>query len=331
MKRPENARIAIYRLPIVYVTQKELVADWLRDQLRIGRIADPVSTRWLTQNQAGASAGADNLMVPGLYGAIVDEVDAVLIDEAVTPLIIAQPREVDSQSDMYERARDISTHLRLGKHYSIDLAQRRRRLTNSGSDMIASLLVPEDHAIWKAIRRREELVEQALVAEHCYLERQHYQVVDGCVMIVDEYTGRFMPDRKWQHGLHQAVEAKHNLEVAGDRDTVASMSFQRFFLQYPHLCGMTGTASDAKGEMETTYGLPVRLIPTNRPLKRTQLPPVIFATAAVKWEAVADEVEKIHRQGRPVLVGTRSVEASELLSSLLKESEAAAPGALRCA
>ncbi|MCX5660247.1 MAG: hypothetical protein NTW19_11065 [Planctomycetota bacterium] len=319
---PEPTRAQCYRQPIVYITQKELVADWLRDQLKLGRIADPVSTRWLLDGRMSAGrggGGGDAVLVPGLHIAVVDEVDAVLIDEAVTPLIIAQPRQEDAQAAMYERARDLALALALGQDFEVDLSKRRATLTDDGREKLVGMLQPGEHAIWRATRRREELVEQALVAEKCYLDRQHYQIVEGRVVIVDEYSGRFMPDRQWQHGLHQAVEAKHKLTVTADRDTMASLSFQRFFMLYPHLSGMTGTAADAKPEMETTYGLPVRVIPTNRKLQRKQLPAQVYATASLKWKAIADEVEQMHRQGRPVLVGTRSVEASELVSDLLKE------------
>lgn len=313
----EQDRAAIYRQPIVYITQKELVADWLRDQLRLGRISDPVSTRWLADARGGR--GAAGVLVPGLFAAVVDEADAVLIDEAVTPLIIAQPRQEDAQGAMYLRARDLATELTDKEHFVVDSQRKQVKLTNAGRTKLTSVLKDDEHEIWRAARRREELVEQALSASYCYFNRQHYQIVEDKIVIVDEYTGRFMQDRQWQHGLHQAVEAKHNLEITADRDTLASLSFQRFFKLYPHLCGMTGTAADAKAEIETTYGLPVRIIPTNRPIQRKRLPDLIFASALRKWEAVLTEIETMNRLGRPVLVGTRSIEASELLSTLLTE------------
>ncbi len=308
-------RLAAYRQPIVYTTQKEIVADWLRDQLRLGRIADPVSTRW---KLSGVGSQA-SIMVPGLHVAIVDEIDAILIDEAVTPLIIAQPREEDPQADLYIRARDLAKELEPKKHFKIDLAKRQCKLNDRGRDKIGELLTDEEHGIWRAIRRREELVEQALVAEYCYHFGQHYHIQEDKVVIVDEFTGRFMPDRQWQNGLHQAAEAKHDLPITADRDTLASLSFQRYFQQYEHLCGMTGTAADAKVEMETTYKLPVRIIPTNKPIQRVQLPDWIFVTEQLKWQAVADEIDEMHKLGRPVLVGTRSIEASEYLDRLLTD------------
>jgi preprotein translocase subunit SecA len=318
---PEPERAQNYRQPIVYITQKELVADWLRDQLKLGRIQDPVSTRWLAEaqlhNTASGRGSRQMTLVPGLHVAVVDEVDAVLIDEAVTPLIIAQPRQEDAQSGLYKRARELALQLKKGDDFEIEHAKKHCELTTGGRDKLESMLRPDEHAIWRATRRREELVEQALAAEHCYGFRQQYHIVEDKIVIVDEYTGRFMADRTWQHGLHQAVEAKHGLQVTADRDTLASLSFQRFFKLYPHLCGMTGTAADAKAEMETTYGLPVRIIPTNRPLRRTRMPDLIFATMELKFAAVLAEIEGMHKLGRPVLVGTRSIEASEVLGDML--------------
>ena len=317
---PQPQRVEIYMKPVVYTTQKELVADWLRDELRLGRASDPVSAHWLSSGPEQLSdKQANAVMVPGLAAVIVDEVDAVLIDEAVTPLIIAQPRGEDPQAQLYVQARKMAEQLSKGRDYQIERAERHVRLTGEGQEKIASMASPGGHAIWEASRRRRELIEQALVAEHCYHEGRQYKVVEDQVMIVDEYTGRYMPDRQWQHGLHQAVEAKHGLEVTADRDTLASLSFQRFFRQYDHLCGMTGTAADARVELETTYGLAVRIIPTNRPVRRRQLPQLICATTAAKWDAVVEQVQALHRQDRPVLIGTRSIEASELVSGLLNE------------
>lgn len=318
---PEPERAGIYRKSIIYLTQKELVADWLRDQLKLGRITDPVSTRWLLQGRPGGANKADGVLLPGLFAAVVDELDAVLIDEAVTPLIIAQPRGEDSQGPQYHKAREVALQLQPSEHYIVEPRKRRVKLTDEGRDRIGELLKGEQHLLWRAPRRREEMVAQALTAEHCYHIGEQYQIVEDKVVIVDEYTGRFMEDRQWQHGLHQAVEAKHDVEVTADRDTLASQSFQRFFKQYPHLCGMTGTAAEATAELETTYGLPVRVIPTNRPIKRVQLPGLIHATSDARWRAVVREIQQMHGQGRPVLVGTRSIEASEMLSKLLDEAK----------
>jgi len=157
-----------------------------------------------------------------------------------------------------------------------------------------------------ATRRAEELIRQGLIAKHCYLRGHQYQIVDGRVVIVDEYTGRFLPDRNWEHGLHQAVEAKEAVEVTADRETLARMSFQRFFRSYPFLCGMTGTAADATSEMQQVYSRPVLVIPTNRPVARQHWPLRVFRTQEAKWNAIAQSVADLHEAGRPVLAGTRS-------------------------
>ena len=157
-----------------------------------------------------------------------------------------------------------------------------------------------------------------MVARFCYLNQQQYQIVEGKIVIVDEYTGRFLPDRSWEHGLHQAVEAKEGLDVTADRETLARLSFQRYFRTYPFLCGMTGTAADATGEMEAVYSRPVTVIPTNRPIARIQMPMRVFRTQRDKWAAIVNSIEEIHNQGRPILAGTRSIASSELLSNLLK-------------
>lgn len=315
----EAQRRELYRLPIVYLTQKELVADWLRDQLKLGRILDPISARWKSYGSIAGSRAADQVLIPGLFTAVIDELDAVLIDEAVTPLIIANNRGTDGQAPLYKRARELALQLIPNEDFIIEHRKRRAKLTDEGYDNLEALLTEDDKdkAFWRSPRRRDEMVEQALTAEHCYHPGDQYHIVEDKIVIVDEYTGRFMEDRQWQHGLHQAAEAKHDLEITADRDTLASLSFQRFFRMYPHLCGMTGTAAEAIPELEATYALPVRVIPTHRPIQRKMLPDLIFRYSEDRWNAVVQEIREMHQLGRPVLVGTRSIESSERLSELL--------------
>lgn len=318
----EAERRGLYRLPIVYLTQKELVADWLRDQLKLGRIMDPISARWKSYGSKMGSRAADQVLIPGLFIAVIDELDAVLIDEAVTPLIIANNRGTDGNAPLYKRARELALQLTPNEDFIIEHRKRRAKLTDDGYENLEDLLTEDDQdkAFWRSPRRRDEMVEQALTAEHCYFTGDQYHIVEDKIVIVDEYTGRFMEDRQWQHGLHQAVEAKHDLEVTADRDTLASLSFQRFFRMYPHLCGMTGTAAEAIPELEATYALPVRVIPTHRPIQRKMLPDLIFRYSEDRWKAVVQEITEMHQKGRPVLVGTRSIESSERLSKLLEDA-----------
>jgi preprotein translocase subunit SecA len=235
----------------------------------------------------------------------------------VVPLIIARSTQQDEMGEVYRQAARIAARLDDGPDYKIDFVRRKADLKRRGEHRAEQMWDELDEPIWRATRRAEELVRQALIAKHCYLKGQQYAIVEGHIVIVDEYTGRFLPDRSWEHGLHQAVEAKEGLEVTADRETLARLSFQRFFRMYPFLCGMTGTAADATREMERVYGRAVLAIPTNRPVIREQRPMRIFKTAAAKWDAVADSIAELHAAGRPVLVGTRSIASSEHLSRLL--------------
>jgi preprotein translocase subunit SecA len=311
-------RFQIYSRGIVYGTPKQITADWLRDQIHMGGTPTP----WSGRQGMLSPAGGQGPMVPGLRAALVDEADAVLIDEGVVPLIIARSRREDEMGRVYKQACTLASKLDEGPDFEVDTVRRRATIKRRGEQRLAQMfeeLVAAGEPIWKATRRAEELVRQALVARHCYLSGQQYQIVDGKVVIVDEYTGRFLPDRSWEHGLHQAVEAKEGLEVTADRETLARMSFQKFFRSYPFLCGMTGTAADAVAELEGVYERPVTVIPTNKPVIREARPTRIFATQREKWDAIVESIAEVNKQGRPSLVGTRSIAASELLSRLLTE------------
>ncbi len=320
-------RAEVYTRGIVYGTPKQIVADWLRDQIMLGKANTAWAARHLLTvgsvrlSQMGGSGHGP--LVPGLRAAMVDEADAVLIDEGVVPLIIARSRREDEMSRVYRDAAALCAKLDEGPDYTIDYVRRRADLKRRGTErahaLFQELLARGGEPIWKATRRGEELLRQALVARHCYLSGQQYQVVDGKVVIVDEYTGRFLPDRSWEHGLHQAVEAKEGVDVTADRETLARLSFQRFYRTYPFLCGMTGTAADATIEIEGVYARPVTIIPTNKPVVREQWPLRVFRSAGDKWQAIAASIEDVHSVGRPILVGTRSIAASELLSGLLTQ------------
>lgn len=308
------ARFEVYAGHVVYGTPKQITADYLRDQIRMGQMLSAWSGRQqLTRTGSGP-------LVPGLQACMVDEADAVLIDEGVVPLIIARSRQEDEMSEVYRTACALASKLDEGPDYKIDHVKRKAELKRRGEHRLEQMfddLVSTGEPIWRATRRAEELVRQALVARHCYRHGQHYHIVDGRVVIVDEYTGRFLPDRSWEHGLHQSVEAKEDVTVTADRETLARMSFQRFFRSYPFLCGMTGTAADATGEMEKVYARPVVVIETNRPLIREQMPLRAFRTDEAKWNAILKSIAAFHAAGRPVLVGTRSIAASEFLAERL--------------
>ncbi len=303
-----------YRSDIVYVTSKELVADFLRDQIALGNL------RTSTQTAVGMLLGGpdrNRLMVPGLWRVLVDEADSLLIDEGVTPLIISNSPDAEGNKPLYERAEALAVQLELHRDFKIDWTVRSVDLSPRGEERLDEM-AEDDTGFWKGKRRREELVVQALTARYCYVRDEHYLVTpDLKVQIIDEFTGRIMQDRSWRHGLHQAIEVKEAVPVTADKENLARLSFQRFFRQYPIMAGMTGTAWEARGEMWQIYRRPIVRIPTNKPCIRVHLPLQMFDTAVQKWDAVVSRVREIHEKGAPVLVGTRSVMASEEVSRRL--------------
>ncbi|MGD0461408.1 MAG: hypothetical protein ABSB74_02865 [Tepidisphaeraceae bacterium] len=307
-------RIDHYRRNVVYVTSKEIVADFLRDQIALG------SMRSSTQTVVGMlmkGPRPNQLLVPGLWKVIVDEADSLLIDEGVTPLIISDSPEAEGNTSLYERGDSLARQLEANRDFKIDWTLRQVDLTNRGEERLDALS-EHDGGFWKGKRRREELVVQALSARHCFTRGEHYLVSsDQKVQIIDEFTGRVLADRSWRHGLHQAIEVKEAVPVTADKENLARLSFQRFFRQYPLMSGMTGTAWEARGEMWQIYRRPTVRIPTNKPCIRVQLPLRMFDTLDAKWQAVVARVCEIHESGAPVLVGTRSVLASEELSHRL--------------
>lgn len=315
----QEERIDHYRRDVVYVTSKELVADFLRDQIALGtlRNAAQTSVRLL---MSGSQSG--RLMVPGLFRAIVDEADSLLIDEAVTPLIISNSPDDDPNETYYRAAAALAEHLQVGRDFTIDWTVRNIDLTSRGQDTLDHLCEKIGQAgFWNGRRRREELVTLALSARHCYVRDEQYLVdKDGKVAIIDEYTGRIMADRSWRHGLHQAIEVKEAVKVTADKENLARLSFQRFFRQYPHMAGMTGTAWESAPEMWQIYHRPIVRIPTNKPCIRRQLRVRMFDTMDQKWSAVVRRTKELHEKGVPVLIGTRSVLASEEVSRRLTEA-----------
>jgi len=312
---PPPERRQAYLADITYATNKEVTADYLRDRLALGRLRG-LSSALLTKIVDGAGSGTDRLVQRGLSFAIVDEADSVLIDEAVTPLIISGDAPNPEQVQAFEQAAELAGQLDRGRHYKVNERYREVDLTAEGKRRLEDLTEPLG-GLWHGTRRREELTVQALTAKEFYMQGKQYVALEGKVVIVDEFTGRLMPDREWRDGLHQAVSAKEELEVEPPKDTHARVSFQRFFRLYRKLSGMTGTAIEGWREFWQIYHRHVTTIPTNRPCIRTRLPDEVFATAEAKWNAIVAEIEAKHAVGVPLLVGTRSVRASEHLSRML--------------
>ncbi len=312
---PPRERRLNYEQGVVYTTLKELVADFLRDRLILGALHH-ASRRLLRQILQPQLRELDGLVLRGLDTAIVDEADSVLIDEAVTPLIISRAQENRPLVEACETAHSIAASLYLGADYEKDLKYREITLTKEGRSKVEEQ-TQRLPGIWRGPSRREELVQQALTAREFYMRDKQYVIQDGKVAIVDEFTGRIMPNRTWRHGLHQAVEANEGLGVTNPSETLARLSFQKFFRFFGRLSGMTGTAKEATAEFWHIYKLPVLPIPTNRPCIRKMLPDSVFPTEAQKWEAIVQEIQRWHRTGCPLLVGTRSVKASERLAEML--------------
>jgi len=310
-----QARRAAYACDITYCTNKQLVFDYLKDRLVLGK--DPGRLRLELEQLYSDSPRLSKLLLRGLCFAIVDEADSVLIDEARTPLIISKPGETQAQQRIYEQALALAERLDADVDFEVDARERLVRISHRGTFKLAQLCDALG-GIWNGRRRREELVRQALSALHLFKRDQQYLVDDGKVQIIDEYTGRVMADRSWERGLHQMIEAKEQCEITGQKDTLARISYQRFFRRYLRLGGMTGTAREVAAELRSVYRLEVVRVPPHKQLRRRVLPERLYASDRVKWASIVRSIAALHRERRPVLVGTRSVAASEHLSELLR-------------
>jgi preprotein translocase subunit SecA len=251
-----------------------------------------------------------------LYYAIVDEVDSILIDEARTPLIISGPAE--ESVELYRIVDMVVRGLKRGVHYEVDEERKQALLTDEGVNEIEKRLGIKN--LYDPIHANlVHKITQALRAHAIFKRDVDYVVKDGEIVIVDEFTGRLMPGRRWSDGLHQAIEAKEGVPIRAENQTLATITFQNYFRMYEKLAGMTGTAETEAEEFLEIYGLEVVVIPTHKPMIRIDYPDVVFKTEKEKWEAVVKEIEELHKIGRPVLVGTTSIEKSEKLSQMLKK------------
>ena len=223
------------------------------------------------------------------------------------------------ETQIYGEAIAMARQLTTGIDFSIRPREREVDLTERGKRHAGELAEPYG-GVWIGPRRSEELIRRALSALYLFQRDKHYLVRGGKVQIVDEYTGRVMADRSWERGLHQMIEAKEDCPISGQQETLARISYQRFFRRYLRIAGMTGTAREVARELWSVYRLPVVSVPTNRPVRRRRLPDQVHVTADAKWAAIVEAVRRLHAEDRPVLIGTRSVAASEHLSGLLTEA-----------
>jgi preprotein translocase subunit SecA len=302
---PPSERRRNYGCDITYATNSELGFDYLRDNM---------------------ANDIEEVVQREFNFCVIDEVDSILVDEARTPLIISG--QVERPQEKYRRAADIANELLRAEgsskdgvdpegDYEVDEKQRNVTLTDEGYAKAEQLLGVED--LFDPADPWAHYITNALKAKELFIKDVNYIVRAEDAVIVDEFTGRVMPGRRWSDGQHQAIEAKENLPIQPETQTLASITYQNFFLLYPRLAGMTGTAKTEEVEFEKTYKLEVTVVPTNRQRSRTDLVDQVYKNEVAKWRAVALETATIHHAGRPILVGTTSVEKSELLSSLLAQ------------
>ena len=287
-----------YEAQITYGTNSEFGFDYLRDNMAVD----------LSQV----------VQVKNHYYAIVDEVDSILIDEARTPLIISGPADIDPS--IYFTADAVVRQLKKGEDFELDEKNRTAYLTEKGVKKIEQILNLENLYDPKNTELVHAIL-QSLRAHHLFHKEVHYIVRDGEVLIVDEFTGRVLPGRRWSDGLHQAIEVKEGVEVKPENQTLASITYQNYFRLYKKLAGMTGTAETESVEFKEIYNLDVVVIPTRKPVIRVDHPDLVFKTKRAKWRKVVEEILLNYLIGRPVLVGTVSIEDNELLSSLLKDKK----------
>ena len=304
-----------YAQSITYCTNKELAFDYLRDRVALeGRDS---KLHMALQQLQDTNFRDDKLVLRGLYYGIVDEADSVFIDEARTPLILSAAGRATDEAANCERALEFARGLTEGKDYAFNAFQRSAVLNDHGKEKLDAFAEEMD-GLWTSMRAREELINQALSALLLYRRDQHYMVSEDKVQIIDESTGRVMPDRSWERGLHQLIEAKEGCTLTERRETLARLTYQRLFRRYVRLAGMTGTATEVAREIRSVYRLDVVRVPLNKPSRRVYGAPTVCATLEEKWSRVADAAARLARgEGRPVLIGTRSVKASEEISALL--------------
>ena len=283
-----------YLCDITYGTNNEFGFDYLRDNM--------------------ATSVEQRVQRPYHY-AIIDEVDSILIDEARTPLIISG--RLDKSAELYRTMAAVAPQLTKLKHYEVDEKNKNVILTEEGIDKAQEILQIKD--LFDINNQYAHHLLQALKAKELFHLNTDYVIKNGEVIIVDEFTGRLMEGRRWSDGLHQAVEAKEGVKIQDETQTLASITFQNLFRLYPKLAGMTGTAMTEEAEFGKIYNLEVTCIPTNKQDIRIDYPDIIYKSEKIKYEAVADEIIKMHKLGRPVLVGTISIEKSELVSNILKK------------
>ena len=303
-----------YRCDITHACNKQLAFDYLRDRVEMGE--ETGQTQLKFKQIRDQQQGGSKLLLRGLCYAIVDEADSVLIDEARTPLILSKECPNVEQEQVYHQGMELISKLQEEMDFTLNIQTRNVELTEAGKLRLAEFVEPLS-GFWQGRKRRELIVKQALTAKYLFERDKHYLVKDDKVQIVDENTGRVMADRSWEQGLHQLIEVKENCKLSVPKQSLARISYQRFFHRYLRLAGMSGTVSEVSGELGEVYGLRVKKVPTHTPSKRKIFPQRVYVNLEKKKIALIKRIQDIHQQGRPILIGTCSVAASDDLSRLL--------------
>ena len=316
------ARLRAYQADVTYSTAKEIGFDFLRDRLK---------SRWQNMNgdefisslfdNDDDATGSDSVQ-RGHNFMLVDEADSILIDEAWTPLIVSSvPDEIAKASvALYRWCSEVCTQFVLNEHFELKPKSKQLDLTSNGRRLARKLTKPELLNQTPILDIYEQL-EQAIYVDQNYFRDRHYVIRDNEIVIVDEFTGRLAEGRKWRSGIHQAIEAREDLEVSFETGEAARITIQDLFLKYKSLSGMTGTAGNSGRELKKIYKVGVVEVPTNKPSQRKQWPDLVFGSDSQKLTAIVDEVEAVQKTGRPVLVGTRSIDKSEVLSEMLAKRQ----------
>ncbi len=321
-KMTDDSRKEAYKADITYGTASEFGFDFLRDRLKLKSGSNQAVPFWAAWTSKGPSLkDRDPKVQREHHYALVDEADNVFVDEARTPLIIGMPSRPASEAEqvVYHWADSLAKKMARNEHFYLDEKKQKVELTELGRQLARYSkppVGPHSHAMDKL----HEHIERAVQAHHRFRLDQHYLIEEGKIVIIDDATGRRMPDRHWQDGLHQAVEAKEKVQVTKSSDHAAQVTYQSYFRLYKKLSGMTGTAAQNWLEIRRVYKIWVVCVPTNKPCVREVWPDSVFPNDEAKFEAVAKEIIRLQKLGRPVLVGTRSVEKSELLSRKLTDA-----------
>jgi len=317
-KLDDAARTIAYRQDITYGTASEFGFDFLRDRLKQVGGQVPRTPFWAAWQKNQQAKGADQRVQRGQWCALVDEVDSIFVDEARTPLVISAPTRLASTEEaiVYNWADQAARDLIPRKHFQFVGKKESIELTDEGKAVLRYASPPHGpHA--QAFDKLFEAVEKSLHAHHRFVRDHHYMLDDDKVVIVDESTGRPMPDRHWREGLHQAVEAKERAPIHLAAEHAAQVTYQSYFRRYEHLSGMSGTLMPNFREIRRVYGRWVIGVPTNRPVIREEMPDSVHPTEVAKYDAIVKQVDEMRQRGRPVLIGTRSVEKSEAISQRL--------------